>query len=595
MLRHCDKAEIRGSISKIHDLISCGGTIDDNVSAHGKRNVVILGVTGSGKSTLTNSLAGCQLRRVTREECEGKHLKPNSLCVVGVSEGGPLDAVTDIGHVLGQSQTEVLRPISMTESSLLLWDAPGFDDTNGPEVNISNAVNLSKLLEASKENGITMICVLDAHSIDTGRGSSIQNTISILKKLFGGEEERIQQHFRSILWCVSKASSVDEFPISFVRASVIKFLNGHGLSMEGNEDLIQIYDPLDRNPEGITRVQLISLLSSITPIRASERSFQTPLTDRDMLLVSKIAQVTSEDIADAMREGDFSQVQQLLYTFQSLRVIRNQEVEMNYNKIVEMIKDVVTRWEVVIRSKASDLTSEGRKTLRDHLTLLRNAESLDTLVPDLDVERRLDICSKEIRDEEGREQRRENLELKNVFASCSSYFNKKMHQLAQSDSESFFHCDVQQGIEGLLRQYSTIEEVQQFANAFARANLLLSERASNDKYLYGDQCSLAETIRKYEEAIVLLFTEVVRISKRTVLCQRFDESLQKLETDALQIVQHNFESLCEGEIVVSATPSVIDLFFLFSLFNLIARLPAGELVPNFRCVGNCRKFAERSS
>jgi hypothetical protein len=64
------------------------------------------GLTGSGKSTLVNCLAGCELRGVTEEEREKLGLPHDAVVVRPVSEGGPRDEVAFIG-LSNKSQTEV--------------------------------------------------------------------------------------------------------------------------------------------------------------------------------------------------------------------------------------------------------------------------------------------------------------------------------------------------------------------------------------------------------------------------------------------------------------------------------------------------------
>ncbi len=71
------------------------------------RSTNITGVTGGGKSTLVNCLAGCELRQVTREELLLKNLPIGALVVKSVAEGGPRDEVAYIG-LSAKSKTEVL-------------------------------------------------------------------------------------------------------------------------------------------------------------------------------------------------------------------------------------------------------------------------------------------------------------------------------------------------------------------------------------------------------------------------------------------------------------------------------------------------------
>jgi len=69
---------------------------------------------------------------------------------------------------------------------LVVWDAPGFEDSSGPEQNIANAVNLQRLFKASSLShcgGVVVLVVLDAPSLDSGRGSMVKNTLDILSQV----------------------------------------------------------------------------------------------------------------------------------------------------------------------------------------------------------------------------------------------------------------------------------------------------------------------------------------------------------------------------------------------------------------------------
>ncbi len=69
-------------------------------------NLYYTGVTGCGKSTLVNCLAGCELRLITKDERMKNNLPVGALIVKSVAEGGPRDEVTNIG-LSTKSQTEV--------------------------------------------------------------------------------------------------------------------------------------------------------------------------------------------------------------------------------------------------------------------------------------------------------------------------------------------------------------------------------------------------------------------------------------------------------------------------------------------------------
>ena len=68
---------------------------------------------------------------------------------------------------------------------MILWDAPGFEDSSGPEQNIANAVNLQRLLKDSSHtgSGLAVLVVLDAPSLEGGRGGLVKKTLDMLSQV----------------------------------------------------------------------------------------------------------------------------------------------------------------------------------------------------------------------------------------------------------------------------------------------------------------------------------------------------------------------------------------------------------------------------
>ena len=104
----------RDRISRILRYIEDGA--GNNTHSQHKRHVIVLGLTGSGKSTTINSLAGCKLRRVTEEEADKFELSRDALVVASGGERGGRKEATKIGNRFGKSQTEVLQAVAVDEN-----------------------------------------------------------------------------------------------------------------------------------------------------------------------------------------------------------------------------------------------------------------------------------------------------------------------------------------------------------------------------------------------------------------------------------------------------------------------------------------------
>jgi hypothetical protein len=105
----------RDRISRILRYIEDGA--GSNTHLQHKRHVIVLGLTGSGKSTTINSLAGCKLRRVTEEEADRFGLSRDALVVASGGKRGGRKEVTEIGNRFGKSQTEVLKAVAVDENN----------------------------------------------------------------------------------------------------------------------------------------------------------------------------------------------------------------------------------------------------------------------------------------------------------------------------------------------------------------------------------------------------------------------------------------------------------------------------------------------
>jgi hypothetical protein len=105
----------RDRISRILRYIEDGA--GSNTHLQHNRHVIVLGLTGSGKSTTINSLAGCKLRRVTEEEADRFELSRDALFVASGGERGGREEVTKIGNRFGKSQTQVLKAVTVDEDN----------------------------------------------------------------------------------------------------------------------------------------------------------------------------------------------------------------------------------------------------------------------------------------------------------------------------------------------------------------------------------------------------------------------------------------------------------------------------------------------
>jgi len=133
-------------------------------SIQGQDIVLLIGSTGSGKSTTIQVLAGgnMKLEKVEMPGKSGKYLDH-----VRAVPPFPNQALKEIiSSPFAKSETKNICPIMVTlpnsEGNVWLVDAPGYGDTGGPEVDITNSVGLISALQKCKS--MNMLCI---HKVPT--------------------------------------------------------------------------------------------------------------------------------------------------------------------------------------------------------------------------------------------------------------------------------------------------------------------------------------------------------------------------------------------------------------------------------------------
>ena len=148
----------------------------------GKNIVLLLGSTGSGKSTTIHYLKGSTMK----QDKKTKHISP-----INVTDASLQKIMT--GPSVSQSVTSYIAPVAMTFNddrdddqdqdleNVYLCDTPGFADSRGIEIDVANSLTLINAMH--RANKISIILVLSKE--DTGaRMNQFKNIADNLKNLF---------------------------------------------------------------------------------------------------------------------------------------------------------------------------------------------------------------------------------------------------------------------------------------------------------------------------------------------------------------------------------------------------------------------------
>lgn len=142
--------------------------------------VYFLGNTGAGKSTTVNYLAGRRI--VTVRDADNNFFERYDV-------ENPLDGCT-VGYT-GNSETRYLRSYldPSSTSRLVLCDTPGFEDTEGSDVDIANAVAIAWAIRHSKS--VRLVLIVESSSILSTRGNELSKLFTLFKRFLINIEENL--------------------------------------------------------------------------------------------------------------------------------------------------------------------------------------------------------------------------------------------------------------------------------------------------------------------------------------------------------------------------------------------------------------------
>lgn len=131
-----------------------------------ERAILIMGETGAGKTTLANLFAGKQMKA---------DLSKAGKMIVDTSDGSG-----GIGHKPA-SETKIPTKIKSESGELILWDCPGFADTENIQ-DIANAFYIQRLFETTKE--LKFVLTIPEYSLQNPRGTELLRVVGHFTKIF---------------------------------------------------------------------------------------------------------------------------------------------------------------------------------------------------------------------------------------------------------------------------------------------------------------------------------------------------------------------------------------------------------------------------
>jgi len=206
----------------------------------GKDIVLVVGKTGTGKSTFIQGIAGKTFKKASNSfECQGwskkvrKDVFDAEDAICGFEIGHAKSSMTKhIRCYLRHCSTEDNeRGIKSTKAPSMMYylDTPGFEDTDGEEVDIATSAMLGQV--AKKCQSIRFVVMINYVSLLEDRGGAMRSILKFMRNFV----DDFDANKRSFLFLFSHADEIKDIPESLEGAKR-SLLNEILLTIDGNGD-----------------------------------------------------------------------------------------------------------------------------------------------------------------------------------------------------------------------------------------------------------------------------------------------------------------------------------------------------------------------
>ena len=197
--------------------MNCGTKALDQVA--NKHVVFLMGKTGSGKSTLIQGIAGKEIKEAVHKTTRFGQSVTKAVFVANDGLPG-----FEIGHSK-KSMTKCVRcyvpQITTAKTADIVYvDLPGFEDTDGPEIDIATSVMISQVVKRCKS--VRFILLINYTSLLEDRGGSIRGVLKLVKNFVSD----FSCNKNSFTFLFTHTCEIKEIPedLAGARASLLKEL-----------------------------------------------------------------------------------------------------------------------------------------------------------------------------------------------------------------------------------------------------------------------------------------------------------------------------------------------------------------------------------
>ncbi|KAF9756169.1 hypothetical protein NGRA_3297, partial [Nosema granulosis] len=329
----------------MYDLFRLVDKVDNIAQSIKDKDIIFfLGGTGSGKSTTIHFLAGSKMKVTYLNGI--KHIAPVEII-------NP-DLIKITTSPFARSETRQITPVTVNyedvkaynTGSIILCDSPGFEDTNGAEIDIANGIGIVKAIKGCRT--VKPVVLVSYRSI----GDRFEG-LKHFTRVFAGLIPGIRDQIRTFSYLFTKYPKDERSTIHAALENVrqlltpaeksdTSFMNLFNDMLHKTEDGALVIDPIKGKPG-----EILDELAESTAIHHPDKVFQFSITEKSKGIVQEQIRKQHLSILSAAERDEYLLVQYKLDQLKRLNNLLNIDyIEKTYIDCVRHVsKRLVEEYE----------------------------------------------------------------------------------------------------------------------------------------------------------------------------------------------------------------------------------------------------------
>ncbi|CAF3045236.1 unnamed protein product [Rotaria sp. Silwood2] len=317
---------------------------------HGKEIILLIGETGTGKSTTIQFLAGSKMKKTKVEVEPGRFLE--HITADGLITNSGLENV--ISSARNKSETRYITPVtiqlkdifgSYEFGEIILCDAPGFGDTAGPEVDIANGVGVIEAIKGCKS---VKILALSSYKSLGDRGQGIQRLAHLLINMIHGIQDRLS----AILYAFTKYPSTIDVSALLIDIKMSK-VDTDPLLRSDSAFVTVLTDMINKTKVGAENIDpvcgdprnIIGKLKNVHGIMFPEEVFRFSMSEETQACIANQAQRDNSSVKSAFKHKDIDLVVYYLNKLKTLKdLLEHSTARDTYEDAIRFVSDSINEY-----------------------------------------------------------------------------------------------------------------------------------------------------------------------------------------------------------------------------------------------------------